>query len=85
MFIVEDIIDLGFMLSWLLENFEFCGVELIEVFVLLCKLEVVKVEIDCKYVGFDILVEFVVGYGLDYVEWYCNLWDVVVLVFYVYS
>ncbi|BDZ39550.1 hypoxanthine phosphoribosyltransferase [Microbacterium suwonense] len=83
--IVEDIIDSGLTLSWLLENFESRGAESIEVLALLRKPEAAKVEIDCKYVGFDIPVEFVVGYGLDYAERYRNLRDVAVLAPHVYS
>jgi len=83
--IVEDIIDSGLTLSWLLENFESRGAESLEVLALLRKPEAAKVEIDCKYVGFDIPNEFVVGYGLDYAERYRNLRDVAVLAPHVYS
>ncbi|MGB3376623.1 MAG: hypoxanthine phosphoribosyltransferase [Microbacterium sp.] len=83
--IVEDIIDSGLTLSWLLENFQSRGAASIEVLALLRKPEAAKVEIDCKYVGFDIPVEFVVGYGLDYDERYRNLRDVAVLAPHVYS
>ncbi|GAA5154679.1 hypoxanthine phosphoribosyltransferase [Microbacterium pseudoresistens] len=83
--IVEDIIDSGLTLSWLLENFESRGAESIEVLALLRKPEAAKVEIDCKYVGFDIPPDFVVGYGLDYAERYRNLRDVAVLAPHVYS
>jgi len=83
--IVEDIIDSGLTLSWLLENFQSRGAASIEVLALLRKPEAAKVEIDCKYVGFDIPVEFVVGYGLDYDERYRNLRDVAVLGPHVYS
>ncbi|MFC4140671.1 MULTISPECIES: hypoxanthine phosphoribosyltransferase [unclassified Microbacterium] len=83
--IVEDIIDSGLTLSWLLENFESRGAESIEVLALLRKPEAAKVQIDCKYVGFDIPTEFVVGYGLDYAERYRNLRDVAVLAPHVYS
>ena len=83
--IVEDIIDSGLTLSWLLENFESRGAESIEVLALLRKPEAAKVQIDCKYVGFDIPNEFVVGYGLDYAESYRNLRDVAVLAPHVYS
>jgi len=83
--IVEDIIDSGLTLSWLLENFELRGAASIEVFALLRKPEAAKVEVDCKYVGFDIPNEFVVGYGLDYAERYRNLRDVAVLAPHVYS
>ena len=83
--IVEDIIDSGLTLSWLLENFASRGAESIEVLALLRKPEAAKVEIDCKYVGFDIPTEFVVGYGLDYAERYRNLRDVAVLAPHVYA
>ncbi|MGX1793065.1 hypoxanthine phosphoribosyltransferase [Microbacterium sp. NPDC055312] len=83
--IVEDIIDSGLTLSWLLENFESRGAESIEVLALLRKPEAAKVQIDCRYVGFDIPNEFVVGYGLDYAESYRNLRDVAVLAPHVYS
>ncbi|WP_336648299.1 hypoxanthine phosphoribosyltransferase [Microbacterium sp. MMO-10] len=83
--IVEDIIDSGLTLSWLLENFASRGAESIEVLALLRKPEAAKVRIDCKYVGFDIPTEFVVGYGLDYAERYRNLRDVAVLAPHVYA
>lgn len=83
--IVEDVIDSGLTLSWLLENFASRGAESIEVLALLRKPEAAKVEIDCRYVGFDIPTDFVVGYGLDYDERYRNLRDVAVLAPHVYS
>lgn len=83
--IVEDIIDSGLTLSWLLENFDSRGAESIEVLALLRKPDAAKVHIDCKYLGFDIPNEFVVGYGLDYAEKYRNLRDVAVLAPHVYS
>ncbi|CAI9390151.1 hypoxanthine phosphoribosyltransferase [Microbacterium sp. T2.11-28] len=83
--IVEDIIDSGLTLSWLLENFASRGAASIEVLALLRKPEAAKVEIDCRYVGFDIPNDFVVGYGLDYAEGYRNLRDVAVLAPHVYS
>ena len=83
--IVEDIIDSGLTLSWLLDNFASRGAASIQVLALLRKPEAAKVEIDCRYVGFDIPVEFVVGYGLDFAERYRNLRDVAVLAPHVYS
>ncbi len=83
--IVEDIIDSGLTLSWLLENFASRGAASIEILALLRKPEAAKVEIDCRYVGFDIPNDFVVGYGLDYDERYRNLRDVAVLAPHVYS
>lgn len=83
--IVEDIIDSGLTLSWLLENFASRGAASVEVFALLRKPEAAKVQVDCKYIGFDIPNEFVIGYGLDYDERYRNLRDVAVLAPHVYS
>lgn len=83
--IVEDIIDSGLTLSWLLENFAIRGAESVEVLALLRKPDAAKVHVDCRYVGFDIPTEFVVGYGLDYAEKYRNLRDVAVLAPHVYS
>jgi len=83
--IVEDIIDSGLTLSWLLENFASRGAESVEVLALLRKPDAMKVEVDCRYVGFDIPNDFVIGYGLDYAERYRNLRDVAVLAPHVYS
>ena len=82
--IVEDIIDSGLTLSWLLENFASRGAASIEILALLRKPEAAKVEIDSRYVGFDIPTDFVVGYGLDFDERYRNLRDVAVLAPHVY-
>jgi hypoxanthine phosphoribosyltransferase len=71
--IVEDIIDSGLTLSWLLRNLASRNPASIEVVALLRKPDAVKVEVPVKYVGFDIPNEFVVGYGLDYAERYRNL------------
>ncbi len=83
--IVEDIIDSGLTLDWLLKNFEARGAASIEVFALLRKPDAAKVEIPCRYVGFDIPNDFVVGYGLDFAEKYRNLRDVAVLAPHVYA
>ena len=83
--IVEDIIDSGLTLAWLLENFARRGAESIEILALLRKPDAAKVEIHSRYVGFDIPSEFVVGYGLDYDERFRNLRDVAVLAPHVYS
>ena len=56
-----------------------------EVFALFRKPDAAKVEVHCRYVGFDIPNDFVVGYGLDYDERYRNLRDVAVLAPHVYS
>ncbi len=71
--IVEDIVDSGLTLSWLLSNLRSRGPASVEVAALLRKPEAAKVQVDVKYVGFDIPSEFVVGYGLDYAERYRNL------------
>jgi hypoxanthine phosphoribosyltransferase len=71
--IVEDILDSGLTLSWLIQNLASRGPESVEVLTLLRKPEAVKVQVDPKYVGFDIPNEFVVGYGLDYAQRYRNL------------
>ena len=71
--VLEDIIDSGLTLSWLLKNLGGRNPASLEVCALLRKPEVAKVEIDVRYVGFDIPNEFVVGYGLDYAEQYRNL------------
>lgn len=71
--IVEDIIDSGLTLSWLRSNLLSRGPKSVEICTLLRKPEAIKVDIDVKYVGFDIPTEFVIGYGLDYAEKYRNL------------
>ena len=83
--IVEDIIDSGLTLSWLLENFASRGAASVEVFALLRKPDAAKVHVECRYVGFEIPSEFVIGYGLDYAEKYRNLRDVAVLAPHVYA
>ena len=71
--IVEDIIDSGLTLSWLIRNLQGRRPRNLDVVTLLRKPEVVKAEIDMFDVGFDIPNEFVVGYGLDYGERYRDL------------
>jgi hypoxanthine phosphoribosyltransferase len=71
--IVEDIIDSGLTLSWLKRNLASRNPARIDVVALLRKPDAVKVEVDVRYVGFDIPTEFVVGYGLDYAERYRDL------------
>ncbi|MBL5974629.1 MAG: hypoxanthine phosphoribosyltransferase [Candidatus Leucobacter sulfamidivorax] len=83
--IVEDIIDSGLTLAWLKENLESRGARSVRICTMLRKPEAAKVEVDVAYVGFDIPVDFVVGYGLDYAERYRNLRDVAVLATHVYA
>ncbi len=77
--IVEDILDSGLTLSWLLRNLAARHPASVEVVTLLRKPEAVTVALEPKYVGFDIPNEFVVGYGLDYAGRYRNLRDVATL------
>ena len=71
--IVEDIIDSGLTLSWLLKNLQSRQPASVEIVTLLRKPDAIKVDVPVKYIGFDIPNEFVVGYGLDYAERYRNL------------
>jgi hypoxanthine phosphoribosyltransferase len=83
--IVEDILDSGLTLSWLVENLRSRGPVSVEVCTLLRKPEAVKIRVDVQYCGFDIPNAFVIGYGLDYAEQYRNLRDVAVLAPHVYE
>lgn len=83
--IVEDIIDSGLTLSWLLENLRTRGAESVEICALLRKPDAAKVEVYVKYEGFQIPNAFVVGYGLDYAEQYRNLRGIGVLAPHVYA
>jgi hypoxanthine phosphoribosyltransferase len=83
--IVEDIIDSGLTLSWLVANLRSRGPASVEIAAMLRKPEAAKVDVDVKYVGYDIPNEFVVGYGLDYAEKYRNLPFVATLAPHVYS
>ncbi len=71
--IVEDIIDTGLTLSWLVANLKSRKPASVEIATLLRKPDALQMEVDVKYVGFDIPNAFVVGYGLDYSERYRNL------------
>jgi hypoxanthine phosphoribosyltransferase len=71
--IIEDIIDSGLTLSWLLKNLESRQPVSLEVCTLLRKPDAITVDVPVRYVGFDIPNEFVVGYGLDYAERYRDL------------
>ena len=71
--VVEDIIDSGLTLSWLLRNLASRNPASVEVVALFRKPEAVKVPVEVRYVGFDIANEFVVGYGLDYAERYRDM------------
>jgi hypoxanthine phosphoribosyltransferase len=71
--VVEDVIDSGLTLNWLLRNMRSRGPASVEVCALLRKPDAAKVDVPVKYVGFDIPNDFVVGYGLDYAERYRDL------------
>ena len=82
--IVEDIVDSGLTLSWLRANLMSRGAASVEILAILRKPEAAKVEVECKYVGFEIPPDFVVGYGLDFNEKYRNLSFVGVLAKHIY-
>lgn len=71
--VVEDILDTGLTLKYLLKNLASRKPESLEVVALLTKEGKQRVPISCRYTGFTIPDEFVVGYGLDYAERYRNL------------
>jgi hypoxanthine phosphoribosyltransferase len=71
--LVEDIVDSGLTLAYLLRNLRARRPDSLEVCALLRKPEVQRVALDIRYQGFEIPPEFVVGYGLDYGEKYRNL------------
>jgi hypoxanthine phosphoribosyltransferase len=71
--IVEDIVDSGLTLQYLLRNLGSRNPRTLEVCALLTKPERRKVDLPTRYVGFEIPNRFVVGYGLDYAERYRNL------------
>lgn len=77
--IVEDIVDSGNTLAWLLGHLENRQAASIKILTLLRKPEAMVVDVPVDYVGFDIPNEFVVGYGLDYAGKYRNLRGVGVL------
>jgi hypoxanthine phosphoribosyltransferase len=83
--IIEDIVDTGLTLSYLIENFKTRNPKSVKVCSLLDKPDRRMVQVDIEYVGFKIPDEFVVGYGLDYSEIYRNLPFVCVLKPEVYS
>lgn len=83
--IVEDIIDSGLTLNWLIGNLESRGPASIEVCAMFRKPEAIKEPVDVKYIGFDIPPAFVIGYGLDYAEDYRNVRGLAVLAPHVYG
>jgi hypoxanthine phosphoribosyltransferase len=71
--IIEDIVDSGLTLSYLVRNLQARGPATLEVCALLTKPERRKTDINCRYVGFEIPNRFAIGYGLDYGERYRSL------------
>ena len=71
--IVEDILDTGLTLSYLVRNLESREPASLEVCSLLTKPGRREIEVDIRYVGFEIPNRFVIGYGLDFAERYRNL------------
>ena len=83
--IVEDIIDTGLTLSYLIQNLRSREPASIEVMTMFRKPDAITSAVDVRHIGFDIPTEFVVGYGLDYDGRYRNLTDVATLAPHVYS
>ncbi len=79
MLLVEDIVDSGFTLRILLEDFQLAKPKSVAVVALLNKRANHHVEVPLKYIGFDIEDDFVVGFGLDFSEKYRNLPYIAVL------
>ncbi|MCX7642138.1 MAG: hypoxanthine phosphoribosyltransferase [Elusimicrobiales bacterium] len=71
--IIEDIVDTGLTINYLIKNMKARNPASLEVCTLLNKPSCRKIKVNLKYVGFDIPDKFVVGYGLDYKEYYRNL------------
>ncbi|GAB3712552.1 hypoxanthine phosphoribosyltransferase [Mariniluteicoccus flavus] len=83
--VVEDIIDTGLTLSYLISNLKSREPASLEIMTMFRKPEAAQNAVDVKWVGFDIPNEFVVGYGLDYAGRYRNLTSVGTLAPHVYS
>jgi len=83
--VVDEIIDTGLTLSWLISNLASRKPASVEIATLLRKPDAAQMDVPVKYVGWDIPNEFVVGYGLDYQERYRNLRDIGTLAPHVYS
>ncbi len=83
--IVDEIVDTGLTLSWLTANLASRSAASVEICTLLRKPDALQMQVDVKYVGWDIPNEFVVGYGLDYNERYRNLRDIGTLAPHVYA
>ena len=71
--LIEDIIDSGLTLKYLLRNFAARGARSVEVATLFWKKDAQEIDIDARWVGFEIENEYIIGYGLDYSQKYRNL------------
>ena len=85
MLVVEDIVDTGLTLAYLIQNLKSRNPASIEVMAMFRKPEALRSPVEVKYVGYDLPNEFVVGYGLDYAGRYRNLRDIGTLSPHVYS
>ncbi len=83
--VVEDIVDTGLTLAYLIQNLKSRNPASLEVMAMFRKPDALHSPVEVKYVGFDLPDEFVVGYGLDYAGRYRNLRDVATLSPHVYS
>ena len=83
--IVDEIVDTGLTLSWLVNSLGSRNAASVEIATLLRKPEALTMSVEPTYVGWDIPNEFVVGYGLDYREKYRNLRDIATLAPHVYT
>lgn len=77
--LVEDIVDTGHTMAWLINHFSEIGADSVKICTLVDKKERREVQIDVDYTGFEIEKGFLVGYGLDYAERYRNLPDILSL------
>jgi len=83
--IIEDIVDTGLTLSYLVHNLASREPASLQVMTMFRKPDAATTVVEVAYVGFDIPNEFVVGYGLDYAGRYRNLADVATLAPHIYS
>ncbi|MFM7541954.1 MAG: hypoxanthine phosphoribosyltransferase [Actinomycetales bacterium] len=83
--IIEDIVDTGLTLDWLSNNLKSRGAGSVEIMTVLRKPDAAIVQVDVRYVGFDIPKDFVIGYGLDFNEKYRNLPFIAVLAKHMYK
>ena len=83
--VVEDIIDTGLTLTYLMRNLASRKPASLGIMAMFRKPDAMKTDIDVAYVGFDLPNQFVIGYGLDYAGRYRNLRDVGILAPHVYS